>query len=49
MLVKVYRVRAGYRPRARFLTYLFHVARNHWIDVYRHLARAPTTIAPDPG
>jgi len=39
--VKVYRIRAQYEPRAKFVTYLFHVARNHWIDVYRHLHAGP--------
>jgi RNA polymerase sigma-70 factor (ECF subfamily) len=46
-LVKVYRVRARYEPRARFLTYLFHVARNHWIDVYRHRKVGPQQLAAD--
>jgi RNA polymerase sigma-70 factor (ECF subfamily) len=41
VLVKVYRIRAQYEPRAKFVTYLFHVARNHWIDVYRHLHAGP--------
>ena len=36
VLMKVYRARARYQARARFTTYLFHVARNHWIDRYRH-------------
>lgn len=46
-LLKVYRVRAKYRPRARFVTYLFHIARNHWIDVYRHRKVGPTTVSAD--
>ncbi len=52
VLIKVYRVRERYRPRARFVTYLFHIARNHWIDVYRHRKVGPTTVsadAPGPG
>lgn len=49
VLIKVYRVRATYRPKARFLTYLFHVARNHWIDVYRHRRAGPSTISSDLG
>ena len=47
VLLKVYRVRARYRPRARFVTYLFHIARNHWIDVYRHRKVGPTTVSAD--
>jgi RNA polymerase sigma-70 factor (ECF subfamily) len=46
-LVKVYRVRARYEPRAKFLTYLFHVARNHWIDVYRHRRVGPQQVTAD--
>jgi RNA polymerase sigma-70 factor (ECF subfamily) len=52
VLLKVYRARERYTPRARFITYLFHVARNHWIDVYRHRRAGPVTVsadAPGPG
>jgi RNA polymerase sigma-70 factor (ECF subfamily) len=41
VLLKVYRIRGQYEPRAKFVTYLFHIARNHWIDVYRHLRAGP--------
>jgi RNA polymerase sigma-70 factor (ECF subfamily) len=44
VLVKVYRVRERYEARARFVTYLFHVARNHWIDVWRHRRAGPATV-----
>lgn len=47
VLLKVYRARAGYTARARFTTYLFHIARNHWIDVYRHRKVGPRTISTD--
>ncbi len=47
VLMKVYRVRAGYTARARFTTYLFHIARNHWIDVYRHRKLGPRTVSTD--
>lgn len=43
VLLKVYRARGAYQARARFTTYLFHVARNHWIDVLRHRRLAPPT------
>ncbi len=45
VLFKVYRHRHGYTARARFLTYLFHIARNHWIDVYRHRRAGPTFVS----
>ncbi|MDJ0523142.1 MAG: sigma-70 family RNA polymerase sigma factor [Planctomycetota bacterium] len=47
VLLKVYRARAGYTARARFTTYLFHIARNHWIDVYRHRKVGPRTVSAD--
>jgi len=47
VLLKIYRVRTRYRARARFITYLFHVARNHWIDVYRHRKAGPATVSAD--
>ncbi len=45
VFLKVYRARANYTARARFTTYLFHIARNHWIDVYRHRKAAPATVS----
>jgi len=45
VFLKVYRARAAYAARARFTTYLFHIARNHWIDVYRHRKAGPPTIS----
>jgi RNA polymerase sigma-70 factor (ECF subfamily) len=49
VFLKVYRMRTGYEPRAKFSTFLFRVARNHWIDVYRHRAAAPPTVSADAG
>lgn len=52
VFLKVYRARGSYTARARFTTYLFHVARNHWIDIYRHRKVGPrmvSTDAPAPG
>lgn len=39
---KIFRSKTDYEPRARFSTYLFRVARNHWIDRYRSLSRRPS-------
>lgn len=45
VFLKLYRTRATYVPRARLSTYLFSIARNHWIDVVRHRAAGPPTVA----
>lgn len=47
VFLKLYRTRETYEPRAKFTTYLFSIARNHWIDVYRHGKSAPATISSD--
>jgi RNA polymerase sigma-70 factor (ECF subfamily) len=49
VLLKLYRVRKEYVPKARFVTFLLHVARNHWIDVYRHRRLGPVTVSADAG
>ena len=46
---KVFRSRADYVPRARFKTYLFRVARNHWIDVYRTRSKQSGVVSLDSG
>ena len=43
VLVKVYRARRKYVAKARFTTYAFRIARNHWIDRLRHEGIQPTT------
>jgi RNA polymerase sigma-70 factor (ECF subfamily) len=35
VLVRLYKARDRYTPDARFATFLFTIARNHWIDVAR--------------
>jgi RNA polymerase sigma-70 factor (ECF subfamily) len=47
---KIFRSRSDYLPRATFATYVFRVARNLWIDVYRAGARRPSTatLSGDP-
>jgi len=47
VFLKLYRGRKTYTQRARFTTYLLHVARNHWIDFYRHRRLGPTVISTD--
>ena len=49
--VRVFKARDSYHPGARFRTWLFRVARNYWIDVYRSLKRRPReeTIEADEG
>lgn len=45
--LKVYRARAAWEPRARFTTYLFHLARNQFIDAYRHRRSTPQGVSAD--
>ncbi|MGE0193267.1 MAG: RNA polymerase sigma factor [Planctomycetota bacterium] len=47
VLVKVYRARRSYVAKARFTTYAFRIARNHWIDRLRHEGIQPNTISAD--
>jgi len=45
--VRVYRSASRYEPRAKFSTYLFHVARRLLINEYRHRQRKPfETVDP---
>jgi len=46
---KVFRACEEYEPRASFRTFLFRIARNHWIDRYRREARRPTERSLDEG
>ncbi len=45
--VRVIRHQRNYRPTARFVTYLFAIARNLWIDQYRSRKAAPPTVSAD--
>ena len=38
---KIYQARASYRPEAKFTTFLYRVAKNHWIDHIRVHANKP--------
>ena len=42
---KLFRARDQYEPRALFRTWLFRVARNHWIDTLRSLGRRPPPLS----
>jgi RNA polymerase sigma-70 factor, ECF subfamily len=45
--VRIYRSASRYEPRAKFSTYLFHVARRLLINEYRHRQRKPLeTVDP---
>jgi RNA polymerase sigma-70 factor (ECF subfamily) len=44
---RIIRHRETYTARARFQTYLFHIARNLWIDRYRSRKSAPPMISAD--
>ena len=46
---KVFKARHDYTPRARFKTYLFRVARNYWIDVYRSYTKQRPVLSLDVG
>jgi RNA polymerase sigma-70 factor (ECF subfamily) len=42
---KLFRARDQYEPRALFRTWLFRVARNHWIDTLRSQHRRPQPLS----
>ena len=46
---KVFKARNDYVARARFKTYLFRVARNYWIDVYRSKSKHKPLVSLDAG
>jgi RNA polymerase sigma-70 factor (ECF subfamily) len=41
VFVRVYKASAGYQPKAKFSTYLFHIARRLLINEYRRQQRKP--------
>ncbi len=47
VFVKLYRAREGYFPKAKFTTYLYRIARNHWIDVVRARRASPAPVSLD--
>jgi RNA polymerase sigma-70 factor (ECF subfamily) len=45
---KIYQARQAYLPQARFTTYLYRVARNHWIDHIRvHSGKSKQVLSLD--
>ncbi|MEZ6194923.1 MAG: sigma-70 family RNA polymerase sigma factor [Planctomycetota bacterium] len=44
---KIFRARRDYEPRARFTTFLYRVARNHWIDTCRAASKRGTEYSLD--
>lgn len=49
VLVRIYRARETYEPDASLATFVFRVARNYWIDVYRsRRARPPERSLDQP-
>lgn len=47
VFLKVYRSRATYTPDAPLATFVFRIARNHWIDVYRARKARPEPVSLD--
>ena len=47
VLVRVYRARERYEPRARFTTWLYRIGRNFWIDHVRSRRAQPRALSLD--
>lgn len=47
VFARIVRARARYRPRAKFRTWLFRIAKNYWIDRYREGKNAPRMSSLD--
>ncbi|MBI4880624.1 MAG: sigma-70 family RNA polymerase sigma factor [Planctomycetes bacterium] len=49
VFVRLFRARESYEPRADLATFVFRIARNHWIDVYRSRKVRPPERSLDAG
>jgi RNA polymerase sigma-70 factor (ECF subfamily) len=47
--LKIYNSRLKYEARSKFSTYLYRVARNHWIDYVRKVTLRPSSLSLDNG
>jgi RNA polymerase sigma-70 factor, ECF subfamily len=47
VLVRVFRARERYEPRAKFTTWLYRIGKNHWIDQVRSRAAQPRALSLD--
>jgi RNA polymerase sigma-70 factor (ECF subfamily) len=47
VFLRLVRHRGSWRPDAKFTTYLYRIAENHWIDRYRSKKSAPQTASLD--
>jgi RNA polymerase sigma-70 factor (ECF subfamily) len=47
VFLKLYHYAARYQQQAKFSTFLFRVAKNYWIDIYRSRKSRPTQISMD--
>lgn len=47
VLIRVYKAREKYEPRAKFTTWLYRIGRNYWIDQIRTRATQPRKLSLD--
>jgi len=49
VFVRIFRARERYSPDAALSTFIFRIAKNYWIDVYRARRARPATMSLDQG
>ncbi len=47
VFLRLVRHRGSWRPDAKFTTYLYRIAENHWIDRWRSAKSAPASVSLD--
>jgi RNA polymerase sigma-70 factor (ECF subfamily) len=47
VFLRLVRARGSWRPDAKFTTYLYRIAENHWIDRWRSKKAAPPGVSLD--